>query len=263
MVDFWAERVAFTTSTTGTGAIAVGPRLGTDFRVPSETSMPNGATVRYLMQESGITAIIKGTYDSSGGGSFSRDSIVCSVISGTWGTTNPTLASGAAEVRLLPPGPEEIAYFALLNVAQTFTAKQIFQNTVKLQQTLEKWNIVADNLASGDNNFDILTAAIWNWSAAGDTNATLNFRGDGSNSLDSLMAVGESITVAAVVVHTGTAYLINALKIDGTSVTPKWVDGTAPSAGSTNATDVYTYAILKTASATFTVFAQRVKWDEA
>lgn len=129
MADFWAERVAFTTSTTGTGAIAVGSRLGTDFRVPSETSMPNGATVRYLAQESGIAAIIKGTYDSSGGGSFSRDSIICSVISGTWGTTNPTLASGAAEVRLLPPGPEEIAYFALLNVNNAFTGSNTFDKT--------------------------------------------------------------------------------------------------------------------------------------
>lgn len=150
-----------------------------------------------------------------------------------------------------------------ISATKTFTAKQIFQHTVKLQQVLEKWNIVADNLAAGDNNIDILTAAIWYWTTAGDTNATLNFRGDGSNSLDSLMAVGESVTVAAVVSHTATAYLINALKIDSSAVTPKWVDGSAPSAGSINALNIYTYTILKTASATFTVLAQRVKWDEA
>lgn len=262
MARFYAERVAFTTPTTGTGSISISSRLGTSFKIPSETAIQNSDTVRLLIQEGNDVEIVQSTYSSGAGGSFSRDTVIASCISGTWGTTKITLA-GAAEVRILPPGPEDIAYFALLNAAQTFSAKQTFTNTIKLQQALEKWNIVANNLASGDNNFDILTAAIWYWTTAGDTNATLNFRGDGSNSLDSLMAVGESITVAAVVVHTGTAYLINALKIDGTSVTPKWVDGTAPSAGSTNATNVYTYTILKTASATFTVFAQRVKWDEA
>ena len=152
---------------------------------------------------------------------------------------------------------------AKTDVAQSWSAKQTFNNIIEIEKAIEQWNIVADNLASGDNNFDVLTNAVWYWTTAGDTNATLNFRGDGSNSLDSLLDTGDAITVAAILTHTGTAYYVNALKIDGSSVTPKWVDGTAPSAGSINALDVYTFTILKTASATFTVFAQKVKWDEA
>lgn len=146
---------------------------------------------------------------------------------------------------------------------ETITGNKTFSGLNKIQAMKEKWNIVADNLASGDNDFDVLTAAVWYWTTAGDTNATLDFRGDGSNSLDSLMSVGDSITVAAILTHTGTAYYINALKIDNSAVTPKWPDGTAPSAGSVNAIDVYTFTILKTASATFTVLAQVQKWDEA
>lgn len=146
---------------------------------------------------------------------------------------------------------------------ETVAGKKTFTAFNKFQALREKWNIVADNLASGDNNFDVLTAAAWYWTTAGDTNATLNFRGDGSTTLNSLLGIGDSVTLVAVVTHTGTAYLINALKIDGSSVTPKWVDGTAPSAGSVNALGVYTYTILKTADATFTVLAQRTKWDEA
>lgn len=259
MADFWAERVAFTTSTIGTGAIAVGSRLSTDFRVPSETSMPNGATARLLVQESGITAIIKGTFDSSGGGSFSRDTIICSVISGTWGTTNPTLASGAAEVRLLPPGPEEIAYFALLNAAQTFSAKQTIAATLKLQQALEKITITADNPASGDNNFDVLTQAIQYYTTANDTNFTLNIRGDGSNALNSVMATGEVMTVVLLVTNTGTPYYQSGFKIDGSSVTPKWIGQAAPAAGNADAIDIYEITIIKTASATFTVLATMAK----
>ena len=145
--------------------------------------------------------------------------------------------------------------------AQSFTAKQTFENFIKLQRALEKCNTVADNLAAGDNNFDVLTASIWEWTTAGDTNATLNFRGDGTTSLDSLMAVGEFLTVVAILVHTGTAYYVNAVKIDGSAATVHWPDGTAPSAGSINAKDAYTFTIKKTASATFDVYGQKQKWD--
>lgn len=150
---------------------------------------------------------------------------------------------------------------AILAAANTFSGKQTFTNFIKLQRALEKCNTIADNLASGDNNFDILTASIWEWTTAGDTNATLNFRGDGSNSLDSLMAVGEFLTVVAIVTHTGTAYYVNAVKIDGSAATVHWPDGTAPSAGSVNAKDHYVFTIKKTASATFDVYGQKQKWD--
>lgn len=154
---------------------------------------------------------------------------------------------------------------AKTDVAQTFTAKQTLTGGVSLEvksAIIERANIVADNLASGDNNFDVVTNAIWYWTTAGDTNATLNFRGDGSTTLNSLMDTGDIMTLVALVVHTGTAYLINAFKIDGSSVTPKYSDGVAPSAGSVNAVDAYRITIIKTANATFTVLVSRQKWDE-
>lgn len=153
--------------------------------------------------------------------------------------------------------------FALVRLAlaqtwsaiQTFTAKQIFQGTVKLQQALEKVTVTADNPASGDNNFDALTQAFQYYTVANDTNWVWNIRGDGSNSLDSIMATGESLTVAMIVTNTGTAYYMTALKIDGSAVTPQWLGATAPSAGTVNKRDTYTFTIIKTGSATFIVQA--------
>ena len=52
-----------------------------------------------------------------------------------------------------------------------------------------------------------------------------------------------------------TAYYPSAFTIDGTSVTPKWSGGTAPSAGNASAIDAYSFTIIKTAANTYTVLA--------
>ena len=44
-------------------------------------------------------------------------------------------------------------------------------------------------------------------------------------------------------------------QIDGSSQTELWNGGSAPSAGTASGVDVYTFNIMKTADATFTVFA--------
>lgn len=139
--------------------------------------------------------------------------------------------------------------------AETFTGKKTFSDFLKLQRALEKVTITADNPASGDNNFDVLTQSIQYYTTANDTNWTLNVRGDGSNSLDSIMATGESLTIALIVTNTGTAYYQSGFKIDGSSVTPQWLGAPAPTAGTVNKRDTYTFTIIKTASVTFIVQA--------
>ncbi len=57
-----------------------------------------------------------------------------------------------------------------------------------------------------------------------------------------------------------TAYYQSGMQIDGTSVTPKWAGGTAPTAGNASSIDVYTFVVIKTASATFTVLASQTKF---
>ena len=89
-------------------------------------------------------------------------------------------------------------------------------------------------------------------------NWTVNLRGDGSNTLDSLMATGESVTVVFLVTQGSPAFYNTTVQVDGTAVgvTTKW-QGSAPTTGTPNAVDAYTYAIVKTGSATFTVFASK------
>ena len=75
------------------------------------------------------------------------------------------------------------------------------------------------------------------------------------------MATGQTITIAFLATNGSTGYYQTAFTIDGTSVTPKWQGGTAPTSGDTSALDVYTYSILKTGSATYTVLATLAKFQ--
>ena len=69
------------------------------------------------------------------------------------------------------------------------------------------------------------------------------------------MDAGESITVAHIVKQGSSAYYNSAVQVDGSGVTPEWQGGSAPSAGNANSLDVYSYTVIKTGDAAFTVLA--------
>ena len=105
-------------------------------------------------------------------------------------------------------------------------------------------------------NFDALTQGVLYVTASATSNFTLNFRGSSTVTLNTSMAVGASQTVSLLSTNGSTAYYPSAFQIDGTSVTPKWSGGTAPSAGNASAIDAYQFTIIKTASTpTYTVLA--------
>ena len=119
---------------------------------------------------------------------------------------------------------------------------------------------VAATAATGTVNFDVITQAVLYFTADASGNYTLNIRGDGSNTLNAIMDTGESITIAHLVTQGSSAYYNNAVTIDGSSVTPEWQGGSAPSAGNASSVDVYTYTIFKTGDAAFTVFAAQTQF---
>ena len=129
----------------------------------------------------------------------------------------------------------------------------------KIQQLAEKITNSA-TAATGTVNFDVITQAVLNYTTDASGNWTLNIRGDGSNTLNSIMDTGESITIAHIVSQGGTAYYNSAVQIDGSGVTPEWQGGAAPTAGNPSSLDTYTYTIIKTADATFTVLASQTQF---
>lgn len=109
-------------------------------------------------------------------------------------------------------------------------------------------------------NFDTLTQTVYYSTGNATANCTVNVRGNSSTTLNSLMSTGQSTCVAVFVTNGATPYYINALTIDGASGTPKWQGGFAPTTGYANSVDVYTYNIIKTANATFSVFASQTQF---
>ena len=74
------------------------------------------------------------------------------------------------------------------------------------------------------------------------------------------MDTGESLTVVHMVTQGGTAYYNSAVQVDGSGVTPEWQGGSAPDAGNASSVDIYSYTVIKTGDAAFTVFASQTQF---
>ena len=131
-------------------------------------------------------------------------------------------------------------------------------------------SVVTDNIAeittvvasgaTGTINYDITTQSVLYYTVNSSSNFTLNFRASSGTTLNTALAVGQAVTVAFLNTNGTTGYYNNAITIDGASVTPKWINGAAPTTGYSNSVDTYTYTIIKTASATYTVLATLAKF---
>jgi hypothetical protein len=131
--------------------------------------------------------------------------------------------------------------------------------TAKIQQVLENATFSA-TAATGTINYDALTQAVLYYTSNATANWTVNFRGSSGTSLNDMMTTGQTLTVTFAVTQGATPYYASAHQVDGSSVTPKWQGGTAPSAGNASGVDFYTYTIAKTGNAAFTVFAAQTQF---
>jgi hypothetical protein len=127
---------------------------------------------------------------------------------------------------------------------------------------IEEVATVSATAATGTIAYDITTQSVLYYTSNASGNWTVNFRGSSGTSLNSLMQNGESISVSFLVTQGSTAYYNSAVQIDGTTsgVTTEWQGGSAPTSGNASSLDSYTYVIIKTASATYTVLAAQTKF---
>jgi hypothetical protein len=148
------------------------------------------------------------------------------------------------------------------NINFNLTPKGIGRVTLngngKIQGLAEK--VLVNGTFTSNINIDTNTQAVQLNTATASANFTVNLRGDGSNSLDASMDVGESITVAYINKNNNVTYYNTTVQVDGTGVTPVWQGGAAPTGGNTTSNDVYTYTAIKTAASTFTVLASQTQF---
>ncbi len=228
---------AFTAATAGTDYVAPGGALGT----PSSGTLTNATG---LPLSTGVT----GTLPVGNGGTGATT--LTGVLKGN-GTS--AFSAATAGTDFVAPG-----------TATTFTATQSFTGSsstvaMKITDAIEPITVSA-TAATGTIAYDVTTQSVLYYTSNASANWTVNFRGSSGTSLNTLMSTGEAITVTFLVTNGSTAYYNNAVQVDGSSVTPKYQGGTAWTAGNASSIDAYTYTIVKTGNAAFTVFAAQTKF---
>lgn len=182
---------------------------------------------------------------------------LASDVTGTLPLANGgTAATTAADARtsLAVPGTA---------VANTFTAKNTFSgSTTALAELLTNASevvTVSATAATGTINYYATSQSVVYLTSNAAANWTVNLTGASTPvTLDTLLSTGQCITLVLMVTQGSTAYYNNVVQVDGTTsgVTTKWQNG-APASGNASGIDVYSYTVIKTGSATFTVLASQ------
>ena len=118
-------------------------------------------------------------------------------------------------------------------------------------------SVTLGGAATGAISFDTVTQAVIFYPTAATANFSVNIRGNASTTLNSILNVGQSITIALVVTNGTTPYYLTGIQVDGVTITAKWPNAAVPTAGTVSAIDSYTITVIKTAASTYTLLASR------
>ena len=228
---------------------------------------PNGVRVTGVATATSFTGAatgLTGDFSGNAAGLTGTPSIVVGSVTGTTGTFSGNVSVGgtltyedvtnidSVGIVTARTGIKVLAGGA--NIVGVITAA----SGVDLNGTLrEKVNVT--NAKLSDNlNIDLANGMVHLFTTAESTTAVPNIRVDGSTSLNSVMAIGESVVVTLITTANASAYSAQ-MTIDGAAQTERWIGGSAPSGGGSAGVDIHTFTIIKTADATFTVIGNHSK----
>jgi hypothetical protein len=265
---------------------------GTTWTSAAPTS---GGGLTYVVKTANYTALTnEGVLADTSGSAFTVTlpatpatgaQVVVADAGGAWGTNNLTVArngstiGGLAEnlicdisgvsVQLVYDGSTWEVYAQIggqggtvvtLSGVQTLTGKKTFAGTsstmAMVLNNAAEVTTVSATAATGTIVYNITTQSVLYYTANASANWTVNFRAASGITLNAVLAIGQSVTVAFLVTQGATAFFNNAVQINGTTsgVTTRWLGG-APTAGNASGIDSYRYLIIKTGNAAFTVLA--------
>ena len=296
------------------------PANTTQIELLTTGTLPAGVStnqVYYVVNASGTTFNVSLTsggsaINTTGAGSGTHSFAPLSNIGALTITGTLATANGGTGLNAFVAGTN----YATPNAATTYTAQQTFSGSAstlaaKFANSAEVVTVNAGG-ASGTINYDLTTQSILYYTGNSSGVLTLNFRASSGTSLNTAMAVGDSVTGTLMITNstattvtagsfvigqtytivsvgttsftaigassntvgvqftatgvgsgTGTAsyatYVLT-VQVDGTTVTPKYQNGNVINTGDASAIDAFTYTIIKTASATFTVLASKTKF---
>jgi hypothetical protein len=161
----------------------------------------------------------------------------------------------------------ELAYNPSSNVLSAGTFSGIISgSTVSASSTVSIGASTIETVAvsavalTGAITLDCKTNSVFYYSTNSAANWTLNFRGDGTTTMNTFLTTGQSLTVVLLATQGGSAFYPTTFSVDGSAVTPKWLGGAAPTGGNASGVDSYSFTIIKTAASTYTVIASQARF---
>lgn len=209
------------------------------------------------------TGVVSATYGGGNSGTVVVPVIVTDNAGRITSAANQSLSLtsfGTVDVQALSVAGKTNAASLAVNTS-IFTSNLTVTGTTIVAQAKEKINVRTSSGATGTIQFSARQQAIMLFPSSSTANFTLNVKGDDGSTLNSIMDVGESMTLAVVSTQGASSFYLTGITIDGTAtgVTTRWAT-VAPTSGGTNGIDSYTFTIIKTASATYTVLASLTKF---
>lgn len=125
------------------------------------------------------------------------------------------------------------------------------ESTANVQEIFEKVCVYKD-VAYNELTIDLGKGSLHNYNEQSTGNFTFNIKGLN-------VVPKEKSIVVTILINMGTsAYVMTnptttGFKIDGEQVEVKWINSTSPTSGFTNAVNVYTFAIIKNDTSSYTV----------
>ena len=154
---------------------------------------------------------------------------------------------------------------ASVSAANTWTATQTFNGSSStfgtvLLDSAETVNVVG-SAPSSTTTYYVQSGSVQYYTSNAANNFVVNLAFSSGTSMNTALATGQSTTATLVTTQGSTAYYATSIQVDGTTsgVTTRWIGG-APTAGNASGLDVYRFAVIKTASATYTVLASLTQY---
>lgn len=123
-------------------------------------------------------------------------------------------------------------------------------NIAYLSQVIETVNVLGAPISSS-TTINVSSGSIYFYTANATANWTINIT-DTTN-LNTTLDAGQAITVVTLVSQGSTARYNTSVSVDGLGPDVFYLDGSAPTQGTPDGIDVYTYTVIKTGDDLFTV----------
>lgn len=163
-------------------------------------------------------------------------------VGGTYLATQAQLNANVSILNTTASNTKQNIWTATQSFAGNTTAEAIKTNNIA-----ETVNLISTGIST-TQTFYVANGAVQYWTSNATANGTLNITWSTNTTMASAMAVGDSISIAALVTNGSPGYYFNAYQVDGNAVSPKWQANTAPSNGFANGVDGWTFTIIKTAA---------------